>query len=1081
VLLAQTTGGSISGEVRDTSGAVIPGASLTVTNVETGATRTATADSTGRYRVQNLAVGSYQVEATYSGFKSVTRRGITLTVGRAAEVDITMDVGNVTEIVEVTGEAPLVDTTTAVLGGLVDQKSIQDLPLNGRSFLELASLQAGTVNALTGGQSVSQGYGQKISISGGRFTSNLFLIDGTVMNDSYNSAGGSADGVAAGVETVREFKVITNSYSAEYGQHTGGVVNAVTRGGTNELHGSVYEFLRNDNLDALRWEDTARAVGEPVKPEFRRNQFGAAVGGPIARDRTHFFANYEGLRESLGNSERISIPDENMRQGLLPNLNTSDPNDFLDFSNEPGFAKVKPFFDSLWTIPSGVTFSRQADGTLDYTRATNEPTKLNFVSGRVDHRFSDSDTVFGRYTIDHADRERGASINVLTNDRSRNQFATFQYDRVISPTMLNSANIGFTRNYTGVAGKSREGYQRVTFSDSEFGHGVVGVSGLSSTGSGVLDPRIFILNRWQALDDLTVNRGNHTFKFGGNFQRLQHNDTSPRQPAGQFSFESLEDFLRAEPDEALISLAENFVRHVRQSIVGLYFQDDWRMTPTFTLNWGVRYEMTTAPTFAADLAGSMPRAIEEGFFARDENGVNLFGPEDVVLADSLFENPSKDNFAPRVGFAWDVFGDGKTSLRGGAGIFTESLVYWTYRLAILHTAPLFVEGRLTDGKLGDGTLEVDFPNAYFTQRSLFEGNPRYESFQSQPNQPYVGKFSLEIQRQLLPTMMFRAGYSGTRGVHLPNRQEQNSRRTTTLADGRIQYISGADEENTNFGRTRHRRTNGTSSYHSLRLELEKRLSAGLQFQGNYTWSKNIDDGTSVTGGTDFSNDPNPRHWSIIDPGLAATDVRHALTVNSTYDLPGSNLTGVVGHVLGGWQLSGLLRLSSGLPYSAQTGFDWARQIQGGRFPNLKAGASNNPTSGNSAGCRLQSASDEFPSGEIQAGTPLGTPALYFDPCVFELPLPRGVIGNVGRNTMIGPGFANVDFRIGKSFNLSRLREDAQLEFRAEFFNSFNHPNFSQPSQNVFHSGTQRPSTNVARISGTEGTPRRIQLGLKVVF
>jgi hypothetical protein len=524
------------------------------------------------------------------------------------------------------------------------------------------------------------------------------------------------------------------------------------------------------------------------------------------------------------------------------------------------------------------------------------------------------------------------------------------------------------------------------------------------------------------------------------------------------------------------------VSHTRQSIFGAYFQDDWRIFPNFTLNWGVRYEMTTSPTFAADLAGSMPRALEEKFFALDDQGNNLFGPEDVVLTDTLFENPSKDNFAPRVGFAWDVFGDGTTSVRGGVGIFTEALVYWTYRLAILHTAPLFVEGRLNRATTPGG---VDFPNAYFTQREIFLGDPRYESFQSEPNQPYVGKFSLEVQRQLAPTVLARIGYSGSRGVHLPNRAEQNGR-TPIVQNGRLFFPFPSDVANTRFGRTRHRRTDGTSDYHSMRLELEKRLSHGLQLQGSYTWSKNIDEGTSVTGGTDFSNDPNPPHYSVKMRGLAATDVRHVFTVNSTFELPGRNLTGIAGHALGGWSLNSLVRLSAGQPIGIQTGFDYARQIEGGRYLDQVDGASNNPIEGTSAGCTLQTTS-QFRYGNtnaLPAGAELGTPDLWYDPCVFLLPQPRGTVGAMGRNTVIGPGIANVDFSIAKSFDLSVLREATRLEFRGEMFNLFNTPNFSQPGSGIFvaaSANTRRPSGTAGLINGTSGNPRKIQFGMKVVF
>jgi hypothetical protein len=546
--------------------------------------------------------------------------------------------------------------------------------------------------------------------------------------------------------------------------------------------------------------------------------------------------------------------------------------------------------------------------------------------------------------------------------------------------------------------------------------------------------------------------------------------------------------MRGNVNEALISLAENFVRHTRQSIIGAYFQDDWRLSRNFMLNWGVRWEVTTSPKFAADLEGMMPVALEENFFATDAAGNNLYGPENIQLAESLFvKNPSYDNFAPRLGFAWDVFGDSKTSIRGGAGIFHEALVYWTYRLATLHTAPLFVEGRLTNDLLvAKGiTGGVDFPNAYFTQRALFLGNPRYESFQKTPNQPYTGKFSLEIQRQITPTTLFRIGYSGTRGVHLPNRQEQNGRRPTILSDGTMFFPLTNVENNTRLGRTRHRRTQGIMNYHSLRLEAEKRLSHGLQFQGNYTWAKNLDDGTSVTGGTDFDNDPNPRHWTIREYGRAAIDVRHAFTVSSVYELPGSNLTGWMGQLLGGWRLNGLMRVQSGLPIGVVTGFDRSRTIEGANYPNLKAGQSNNPVDGTSTGCALQT-SNAFRFGGVAAiapGAELRTPDLWFDPCAFELQR-ESFLGNLGRNVVTAPGSVTVNFSLAKVFNLSKVRENTRLEFRGELFNAFNHPNFNAPGSGVFataSANTGRPAGNAGLVTSTQGDPRKIQLGLKVTF
>jgi hypothetical protein len=321
---------------------VVPGAAVTITNVDTGIARDAVTNASGRYQAQNLPVGSYQVEASFTGFKTVTRRGITLTVGQTARVDLALELGAVTEMVEVVGEAPLLETQDAVIGGLVDQEAILDLPLNGRSFLELATLRAGAVQSDYGGRSVSQGYGQKISISGSRYTSNVFLLDGTIMNDAYNSAGSAAGGAIGGVEAVREFKVITNAFSAEYGNHTGGVVTAVSRSGTNQLHGSVYEFFRNDNLDANRWEDNK--FGLEV-PEFKRNQFGASLGGPVISNRTFFFGNYEGLRERRGSTGVLTVPDADARRGFLRNPATGELEDV-------GVAEeVAQYLDLVWPLP----------------------------------------------------------------------------------------------------------------------------------------------------------------------------------------------------------------------------------------------------------------------------------------------------------------------------------------------------------------------------------------------------------------------------------------------------------------------------------------------------------------------------------------------------------------------------------------------------------------------------------------------------------------------------------------------------------------------------------------------------------
>ena len=679
---AQATSATISGAISDGSGAVVPGANVVATHIATGTSRSTVADSAGRYRLPGLQVGDYKIDASFQGFKTTSRTGITLVVGQEAVVDMALQVGAVTEQVQVTGEAPLLETTTAVLGSVVEQKQILELPLNGRSFTELATLQAGAVVSQTGGVSVSQGYGSKISISGGRFTSNLYVLDGTVLNDSYNSAGSAAGGVVSGVEAIREFKVITNAYSAEYGQHTGGVVNAISKSGTNNLHGSVYDFLRNDNLDAPRWEDNALNKG--TKPEFRRNQFGAAVGGPIKHDKTFFFANYEGLRADLGNINTVGVPDAQARAGILNGQN---------FAATPGFPVIKPYLEKLWPLPPAGTELRPAGpGIVEFTRVEEQPFEQNYLTDRVDYKLGDNDSLFARYTIDRGSTAPYASMNAVFNQSTHNQFVTFQYDKVLSPTLLNSLNLGYTRTRTASRGESAPGFDRVSFTDSPLGHGVVTVGGgIRSTGSSNTDPRTFILNNYQIKDDLSLSHGRHAMKAGFSFSKLAHNDNSPRQPAGQFDFPSISSLLRNEPNNALITFNEDASRYMRQDILGAFFQDDIQLSPTLMLNAGVRWEAFTLPH---ELRGKAHIALEDKFYVLNPNGTNKYGPADIVQTgnSNFLTNPSLNSFAPRVGLAWTP-GSGKTTLRAGAGFFFEPLVYWTYRITTLTTAPLSIEDR----------------------------------------------------------------------------------------------------------------------------------------------------------------------------------------------------------------------------------------------------------------------------------------------------------------------------------------------------------------------------------------------------
>ncbi|MGH9785886.1 MAG: carboxypeptidase regulatory-like domain-containing protein, partial [Terriglobia bacterium] len=489
----------------------------------------------GEYRVPNLAVGTYEVQVELAGFQTSIRQGITLTLGREAVVDFSLQVGNVAEQVTVTGEAPLIETTSATVGGVVDPQQIRQIPLNSRSFLELAPLQAGVTITETGERSATKGFGAKLSVSGTRAASHSFLLDGARINDGSDTIG-SAAGTLAGVETVREFRVITNAYDAEYGRHSGAVVVAVTRGGTNELHGSVFEFLRNDNFDARNFfdRDPKNPLERSNPPQFARNQFGGALGGPILQDQLFFFTSYEALRERLGQTKFTDVPGLAMRQGFLRGQFIGvDPN-------------VKPFLDT-WPAPS---LPDREDGTAQLVRSESQSTGQDTGTVRIDHQVSDSDSLFGRFNIDRADvREpQGSGVNYAQVTTTSSRYATAQLAHIFSPRWLSQTNASYVR--TRIL-QDRELHQEYSVPQVSFGAnpiiaGQIDVSGLTSWGADDRTPRGSIQNSYQLRQDLNFTSGRHTVKFGGNVERTHFNQSQFTTIGGIFTFGSLADLLRAD-------------------------------------------------------------------------------------------------------------------------------------------------------------------------------------------------------------------------------------------------------------------------------------------------------------------------------------------------------------------------------------------------------------------------------------------------------------------------------------------------------------------------------------------------------
>jgi hypothetical protein len=580
---------------------------------------------------------------------------------------------------------------------------------------------------------------------------------------------------------------------------------------------------------------------------------------------------------------------------------------------------------------------------------------------------------------------------------------------------------------------------RTTFTDIDRGILAIGVTNLSPYGGSTTNPKFHRFNNFQFREALTYTRGSHNLKMGGDVQILQFNLTSDFTSMGSYTFNSLDEFLANSP--ALFDAVmpgSDATRNLRQMAFGFYVQDDIQLKKNLTLNVGVRYEPTTSVT---DTGNRLAQLID---FANPTATLN-----DTTKLDTLFKNPSLKTIAPRVGFAWDVTGDGKTAVRAGAGIFYDALLISTpiVQNTAVRVPPFFNRG----GLVRSSAFVIDFPNAYTTQRAQLAGQAQLEGIQYDVNQPYMMKWNANVQRELFGKTTVEIGYTGTRGVHLIRQIFSNGRVATVQPDGRLFVGPTVPLLQPAFARMRYRVSDGTSDYHGLTTSVTHRFSAGLQAQVSYTYSKSIDDGASALGGNDFDTEGGgSRYLFAKDRGLSPFDLRHSLVANVNYDLPKIAGAGAKGALVNGWTIGTLIRMRSGYPFSALSGVDTGRQVNAPRFPDLAAGASNNPV--------------------------LGGPDHYFDATAFVLP-PAGFIGNLGRNTIIGPDRKTIDLIVGKNFAMGGNRE---LQFRLEVFNLLNRANFATPQQNVFNTnGTIRE--DAGRITSTSTSARQAQLGAKFVW
>jgi hypothetical protein len=1064
---------------------------VTVRDVDTGAVRTLTSDAGGRYIAPDLALGSYEVQAQQSGFQTEVRSGITLTVGRESVVNLALKVGQISDKVTITAEAPLVESTTSALSSLVDERTIRDLPLNGRSYDQLALIQPGVVTMGAGlaGAAFDYGTGVRFSVSGSRSYANSFMLDGTDINDHANGTPGGAAGTNLGVDGVLEFKINTSVSPAEYGRSSGGVISAVTRSGSNSLHGSAFLFKRNNNLDSNSYFDEVANGGTGSTAPYRQSQYGGSLGGPIRKDKTFYFGTYEGLRRGVGGNISADVPTAATQAGILPlslvqgnilpnTLNTPETSLCTTITATtctiPINSAVKPYM-RLYQAPTPGSQADLGDGTGIFFAAPVGTTQENYFMTRVDHTISEKTRIFFRYSFDK-------DSNVLPNfngssvanelDQSRRQYSTIQLNQVLRPTLINSLRWAYNRTYQNFddsivnpAAASLGFIPGKSFGTVSFGtqglNGQGGAGPLNFLGIDNGAPRIYTYNNFQEGDDLTWVKGRHSVKMGVDVKRIQDNETTESNGRGNYTFNDIATFFAAIPSRFdALTPGQSGYRGIRETMFGAYVQDDFKMSPRLTLNLGLRYEFLTDP--------------------REVNGImaNLFNISDLSTTKETdhFMSVAKKDFQPRIGLAWQADASGKTVVRAGFGMFHDHILPFSFVANASGTPPFATTlSDLANPKTG-------YYPAFPLDTNVTSGTPPPPQFNPVPasvKEPSKIQYSLNLQREIIKNTVLEVAYIGSESHHLQYASEMNP----ALLNSQGLFVAGT-RTNPLYASLTAYRWGANSNYNAMQVTLKHRSASGLQYQAFYTWSKSMDEKTSIAGG-----DTRQEVTTILDAtnltrdrGLSGFDARHNFVFTTTYPFPFKFQNKVMGAILGGWAVNGIGTFRTGEPFTGKIGSNTSGN--GDRWvpdrPNLNPGFSPDPTSGVTQGCAgLTSVANACKSALVSSacksvapGTPVGTQTLWFDPCAFSRPAP-GTYGNLGRNTLTGPGLFNTDASLAKTF---KPTERINVQFRAEVFNLFNQAHLYLPSNSVFGGS----AGFIGRLVATPGG-RLLQLGAKLVF
>ena len=1035
----------------DQTGASISGAHVVLRNTETGLTREDETSSTGRYEFLALPVGSYEVRVSKSGFAEQVRGGVRLTVGQDAVANLTMRVGEVSQQVRVEGDAQLVAPNMQDVTGLVGEKEIKALPLNGRSFDLLMALDPGVVNfswEKTGGTGVSNSTtGNNFAVDGNRPQQNMFLLNGVEFTGAAenNMQPGGASGELLGVEAVREFNVLRDTYGAEYGKHPGAQVVIVTQSGSNQWHGSAYEYLRNNALDSPNYFDQGSA------PAFQRNQFGASIGGPIRKDKTFFFLNYEGLIQNLHQTSAAFVPDLASRATAVP--------------------AVQPLLN-LWPTPSAG--APDFNGIAEFFSSPLQTIREHFGNARVDHNFSSKDTLSATYTVDDGNDFTPTIADPYSADvlSLREQVATVEETHVFSPDLLNVFRLGYSRAGYFFTGEPTPGTPATSVPGFLNGHLVgavvvggsaasnpqaqVGLAG-SNNGSNLSIAR----NLFTYEDRVSLTRGAHQFSFGVWVQQFQSNETIALSQYGQATFASLQTFLAGTVGTFLYDPAPTPLNW--RSVFGaLYAEDTIRVTPNFTLTLGFRGESSTGWNEAHG------RAANYMSFPGTQ-----ISSQPYIGTDTFTTNNAKFLPQPRVGLAYSPLHG--TVVRAAFGMYNDLQDALGYRMD--QNAPF--NPVYSVANLPVSSLPINPSGPLPAKALLVPGGVQPDLVP-----PTLISYSLGIEQEITPRTSLTVRYAGSHGYHELVGADANVPAAvicpaapcpavypatfpaglagTPVPAGSYYIPVGSARVNPNLATTWTWFSIGTSNYNSLQIDARHDFSKGLYLRGVYTWSKALDDGDSLNQ-TAAANAPglisNPYDIKA-DWGLATFDVRNLGVISAVYELPfgkgkrfAADWGGFRGGLVGGWSVNSIVLLQSGFPFTPQLSYNPSNDLD-----------TRNPVR-------------PFVNPNFQGSIITGNPNQWFNPAAFlQPPANSGFFGNLGRDTLIGPGLATWDLSAAKDI---QLREKMALQFRAEIFNLLNRANFNTPNLIVFTpSGL---SGTAGAITSTSTTARQVQFALKLLF